>query len=51
MNNFNMHEMPYDKQLIIQLKDTIAFLESEISDKDKEIHRLNIDLRRTMNVS
>ena len=36
MNNFNMHEMPYDKQLIIQLKDTIAFLESEISDKDKE---------------
>ncbi|XP_066929034.1 uncharacterized protein [Clytia hemisphaerica] len=48
MANMDIHTLTDDQQTILQLQDTIYFLEGKLSEKDKEIIRLNIDLRRTM---
>ncbi|XP_066933388.1 uncharacterized protein [Clytia hemisphaerica] len=48
MANTDFHTLTDDQQTILQLQDTIYFLEGKLSEKDKEIIRLNIDLRRTM---
>uniref|UniRef100_A0A7M5WRX4 Uncharacterized protein n=2 Tax=Clytia hemisphaerica TaxID=252671 RepID=A0A7M5WRX4_9CNID len=48
MANMDIHTLTNDQQTILQLQDTIYFLEGKLSEKDKEIIRLNVDLRRTM---